>query len=149
MSDGESTNKLNGAALVAALVVLAAWLVLLGWLASHTDIADNQWARLISVLSSLEAVAFAAAGALFGVQIQKQRVQEAQKRANNAENRASEAEKTATASTEKGKALAKAVKTRAAGRITAAEKLERVATTGGPPAVPDDLVALADQLFPE
>jgi len=87
MSNGGSTNKLHGAVLVAALVVLAAWLVLLGWLAIHTEIADNQWSRLITVLSSLEAVAFAAAGALFGVQIQKQRVQEAQKRADTAENR--------------------------------------------------------------
>jgi hypothetical protein len=144
MSNGGATNKLHGAALVAALVVLAAWLVLLGWLAIHTEIADNQWSRLITVLSSLEAVAFAAAGALFGVQIQKQRVQEAQKRADSAENRASEAEKTAAAMAEKGNALAKAVKIRAARQVAAGERLERVATTGVPPTIPDDIVALAD-----
>lgn len=45
--------------------VIIAWLVMLAWLAFHTGAGEVQWARLLAVLGSLEAVAFAAAGALF------------------------------------------------------------------------------------
>ena len=151
MNEIKTEGKLTGVALIAALIVLAAWLGLLSWLAFHTGATDVQWARLGSVLGSLEAVAFAAAGALFGTTVQKQRVQEAKERAEKAENRASQAEKTSTENVQaaaNGRALAIAVKARSAMR-TAAQGVEQVSTFEKSNAEEDDLVALARKLFPD
>lgn len=151
MSNGEHSNKPQGPALIAALVVLAAWLGLVGWLTFHAEATDIVWARLFSVLSSLEAVAFAAAGALFGTTIQKQRVKDARDQAEKSDRRASEAEKNAAVQGEaavKGKALALAVKARATKRTAAGDGLERVSATAAQAVVPEDLVALAQELFP-
>src|SRR5882724_1182628 len=88
----DSRTKLAGAALFAALIVISAWLLLLGWMALHTDTTELIWSRLFVLLGSLEAVAFGAAGALFGNTIQRQRVKDAQEQANKAEERASSAQ---------------------------------------------------------
>ncbi|MGH9631269.1 MAG: hypothetical protein ACRD7E_23435 [Bryobacteraceae bacterium] len=145
----EGRTNLEGAGLIAALVIVAAWLAMLSWLAFRTAATEVEWARLFSILSSLEAVAFAAAGALFGTAIQRQRVQEARERAEKAEERAAGAEKSATSNAQaavNGRALATAVKARAGARGRAAEGAERVSAGGG---AKDDLAALAEQLFPE
>jgi hypothetical protein len=134
-------GKLEGAALVVAIATLAAWLGMLGLLAYRTSATEVEWARLFAVLGSLEAVAFAAAGALFGSSIQRQRVMEARERAAIAEGRASEAERMAAIKTQaaaNGKALASAVKAHA-----------QVAALGKQQIVPDELVNLTNQLFPE
>jgi hypothetical protein len=151
MTETKTDPKLTGVALVAALIVLAAWLVLLSWLAFHTAATELQWARLGSVLGSLEAVAFAAAGALFGTTVQNQRVQEAKERAGKAEDRATHAEKTSTEHVQaaaNGRALAVAVKARA-GTRAAMRGIERVTAAEGSEDVTDDLAALATKLFPD
>jgi hypothetical protein len=131
--------------------VLAAWLALLSWLAFHTGATELQWARLGSVLGSLEAVAFAAAGALFGTTIQKQRVADANERAGKAEDRAARAEKTSTEHTQavaNGRALAAAVKARA-GSNAAVQGIDRITATETSRKATDDLAALAATLFPD
>ena len=107
---GSRSNPSPGRAM--ALGVVITWIGLLGWLTFHTEKPDIEWSRLLTVLSSLEAVAFAAAGALFGTTVQKRRVQEAQEQAQKA-GRATEAEKRSAAneqSAANGRALAVAVK---------------------------------------
>src|SRR5262245_24378171 len=152
MDNSQSEAKLKGFGLIAAITVLAAWLGLLYWLILHTSATDAEWARLLVVLGSLEAVAFGAAGALFGTTIQRQRVQEAQERAEKAEGRAEKAEETASATAAaatNGKALAAAVKVRERSR-GAAEGIERV--TRGEQAgrrADDALVEFAQKLFPD
>jgi len=76
-TDVETNSKLSGAALVAALFVVAVWLGMLIWLVVHSDATEVTWARWLTVMASLEAVAFAAAGAVFGTTVQSQRVTEA------------------------------------------------------------------------
>jgi hypothetical protein len=142
MNGNRTDNKLLGVALVAALIVLAAWLVLLTWLAFHTGATELQWARLVSVLGSLEAVAFAAAGALFGTTVQKQRVQEAKERAERAEKTSAENVQAAA----NGRALAEAVRARAEGAAT--RGTEQVSATEKSEGT-DDLAALAAKLFPD
>jgi len=142
MTDEKTESGLTGVALYAALVVMAAWLVLLTWLAFHTGMNETQWARLGSVLGSLEAVAFAAAGAFFGTTVQKQRVQEANERADKAAQTSKENLQAAA----NGRALATAVKARAA---TAVKGIERVSVVEGLGCADDALVALANKLFPE
>ena len=100
-------QQLTGIALYVALFVVLFWLAMLTWLAWKAFVADaTQWSRLVGLLSSLEAVTFGAAGALFGTQIQRQRVTEAVGRAEKAEKESAENKDAAI----KGKALAAAVK---------------------------------------
>jgi hypothetical protein len=102
-------------------------------------------------LGSLEAVAFAAAGALFGTTIQRRRVEEAKERAEKADERASQAQKESAANAEaaaNGKALATAIKVRRPAR-SSAHGVERVSTGQPQELVSDDLVALAERLFPD
>jgi hypothetical protein len=143
---GEST--LHGAALVAALALVAAWLVLLGWMVFRTTVPDLEWTRLLVILGSLEAVAFAAAGALFGTTIQRRRVEDTKERAEKADERASQAEKTSMGNAQgaaNGRALATAVKVRRSPR--AAAGVERVSTQQQE--ANDELVTLAQRLFPD
>lgn len=151
MPENQPNNKLAGVALVAAIIVLAAWLVLLSWLAFHTGATELQWARLGSVLGSLEAVAFAAAGALFGTTIQKQRVEDANERAGKAEDRALRAEKTSTEHMQaaaNGRALAAAMKARA-GANAAVQGIDRLTATEISRKASDDSAVLAATLFPD
>ena len=148
----EGKTRLTGVALIAALIVLAVWLALLMWLMLRTDASEVVWARLFAVLGSLEAVAFAAAGALFGTTIQRQRVRDAQQQAEKAEERATKSEENSAENAQmaaNGRALATAVKTRMQARSSdsGVERLsvgERAAS-----AADDDLAALANRLFPD
>ena len=83
-------GKLQGWALAAALVVMAAWLAMAGYLLTQADAPDDRWTRIGLVFSSIQAVAFAAAGALFGATVQAQRVEDAKHRADRAEGEAKE-----------------------------------------------------------
>jgi hypothetical protein len=148
MSPPKGESTLHGAALIAALVLVAAWLVLLGWMVFRTTVPDLEWTRLLVILGSLEAVAFAAAGALFGTTIQRHRVEEAKERAEKADARASQAEKSSVANAQaaaNGRALATAVKAR---RIPqAATGVERVSAQQ--PEASSELLSLAERLFPD
>ena len=130
-------DKPSGAILYAALFILAGWLVLLGWLVLDADAADEVWGRRVALLGSLEAVAFAAAGALFGTTVQKQRVADARQNADKAEERAKEN----AAAAADGKALAAAVKTRS--KASAGAKPESLS------AADDELLTLANRLLPD
>lgn len=124
-SDVEDQPKqpLTGAPLILAIAVVVAWLAALVWLGTQTGATEIVWARLTFLLGSIEAVAFGAAGAIFGTQIQRQRVEAAERRAGKAEDDAKEEKQDAKNSrrvadehrgaAEKGKALARAVKAEA------------------------------------
>lgn len=131
---------LSGPALYVGIAVIMAWFGMIVWLGFHINDLEVQWSRLVFLLSSMEAVAFGAAGALFGTQIQRQRVADAQQRADKAETEAT-SNKDAAA---KGKALAAAVKAeaQAAGhgfrRVSNDESNDDISTS----------LALANELLP-
>jgi hypothetical protein len=130
--------------------VLAAWLLLLVFMAFKTSLEEVAWSRLLVVLGSIEAVAFAAAGALFGTQIQRQRVQDAQRHAANAEAKAAEAERRASANADaaiKGKTLAVVVKAKSRNRP--GPDIEHFSAPGETAHDQDELAALARELFPD
>ena len=142
----DKTDKpLHPVAVFAALLVMVAWLTMLSRLVYIAGSAEErEWVRMFAVLASLEAVAFGAAGALFGTTIQRQRVQEAQARAEKAEGAAAVNAQAAA----NGKALAAAVKARQGTRTP--EGLERVSAGDSRRSGPDqELVALAERLFPD
>ncbi len=70
---------------VVAVAVLVAWLVFVKYMVDHTSVADVTWGRLVTILGGVEAVAFAAAGALFGTTVQRGRVEDQKKRADSNE----------------------------------------------------------------
>jgi hypothetical protein len=70
---------LRGAALYAAIVVLLAFAVFVAYLVGQVDTNNEvSWTRLAWLFASVEAIAFGAAGALFGATIQRQRAETAE-----------------------------------------------------------------------
>jgi hypothetical protein len=72
---------LTGVPLAVAAGALCVWIAATVMMLLWSDSPDPQWTRLTFVFSSVEAIAFAAAGALFGVSVQRERVQSAEVRA--------------------------------------------------------------------
>ena len=80
----------------AAAVAIIAWLCCLATLFVYIKEADEVlWGRLIIVFGSIQAVAFAAFGALFGTTVQLQRVATAEKQADEAKEETQETRKAA------------------------------------------------------
>jgi hypothetical protein len=132
---------LAGTALVVAVAVIVVWLGLLVWLGASANMPDVAWSRRLVVLGSVETVAFAAVGALFGTTIQRQRVADLAAQRDAALSRADAHEAAAI----NGEKLAVAVRTaRASTAGSAAEQL----TANGQPGS-DPVLQLANLLFPE
>jgi hypothetical protein len=61
-----------------AVLILAAWLCVLWEMWWRVDTAtDAAWSRMVAIMTALQAVAFAAAGALFGVKVQESQTDKA------------------------------------------------------------------------
>lgn len=133
-------SPLVGTARAVAVTVIALWLALLAWLAFNADSSDVTWSRLLVVLGSVEAVAFAAVGALFGTTMQRQRVADLTARTEAAESRA-DANETAALN---GHRLAAAVQ---ATRASGGEDAELLSADGR--SGKDPLLELANRLFPD
>jgi hypothetical protein len=103
MSDTASrltaASKLTGPALAAAIIALVLWAIFVALMAFQAG-TENEllWTRLAFLFASVEAVAFAAGGAMWGNSIQRERAEKAEARASENEESASN-----------GKALAGAI----------------------------------------
>ena len=72
MAAGDSkTGPSKRVATVVAVLALAVYLVGLAWLSTKVDAAEPAWSRFVLLLTGVEAVAFAAAGWLWGVQVSR------------------------------------------------------------------------------
>ena len=72
-------------AIAAASLALAAWAGFAVFLLAQTGTSDVRWTRMAWVFASVEAVAFAAAGLLFGSTVNRQRAERAEGVAEAAE----------------------------------------------------------------
>jgi len=72
---------LHGVPLGVAVAAVCLWVGFVVVMLMSSNSPDLQWTRMTFVFSSVEAIAFAAAGALFGVSVQRERVQQAEERA--------------------------------------------------------------------
>jgi hypothetical protein len=73
---------LAGLALIAAVASLVALGVFTAYMISQADLDDEvTWTRLAWLFTSVEAIAFAAAGALFGAKIHRERAEKAESEA--------------------------------------------------------------------
>jgi len=108
-----TSSKMTEIGAWVAVLVVIAWLILLFVLLNKVEANDGEWTRIYTLWTSLETVAFAAAGALFGTTIQQRRVQDAKEESKQAKDDAKDARKNATASADaasKGRTLAEALK---------------------------------------
>ena len=69
---------LSRTALVVAALVLGAFGIFVVFLVGQVDEDDVAWSRLAWIFASVEAIAFGAAGALFGSSIQRERAEKAE-----------------------------------------------------------------------
>lgn len=94
--------QLSRPAVVAALLVLLAFAAFVVFLIGQVGEDETEWTRLAWIFASVEAIAFGAAGALFGSSIQRERAEKAEEAAKeNAQDAAN------------GRALAEAIKAEA------------------------------------
>lgn len=78
----KESRTLSGPVLVLAIVVVGLWAVTVVFLFLQADSSQEvTWARYAFLLASVEAVAFAAGGALWGNSIQRERAENAEKAA--------------------------------------------------------------------
>jgi hypothetical protein len=78
---GSTSPKLSGAALWVAILAMATWIAFSIVLIVEANVNETEWTRLAWVFGSIQAIAFAAAGTLFGTAVQQQNVSTAQHQA--------------------------------------------------------------------
>ncbi len=161
----EEPNKaLPPAAVYAALGVLLFFGALVIFMLARSNVDDVTWQRQVYVYGSVEAIVFAAAGALFGVQIKRQEAKAADERASESAAEAKEAkvsERIAADQAQKGRTIAATARGLAAasGRQSTDEPTASTESTPGrrgatpgnattQAAALDALVHVADELFP-
>lgn len=121
-------------------------LLAFGWFVCHmlgqTKTNETEWTRAVYLFQGVEAIAFAAAGFIFGKEVHRERADKAEKRANAKEEEAA-----------KGKALAEIVKSkaqnhpvRAAATFGANPSAHQAAVMSQPDF--DELAIVASRLFP-
>jgi hypothetical protein len=79
--NGSTSPKLSGAALWVAIFAMATWIAFSIVLIAKANVSETEWTRLAWVFGSIQAIAFAATGALFGTAVQQQNVNTAQQQA--------------------------------------------------------------------
>ncbi|MDF0522854.1 hypothetical protein P0R31_37085 [Bradyrhizobium yuanmingense] len=76
-----------------AVLLIAIWIIAVFALWNHVDDTDARWTRMLLIFNSVEAIAFAAVGALLGVQVK--RAQTAEKGEKEAKKEAAQEKKVA------------------------------------------------------
>lgn len=89
-ADSGQQVPLRGVALAAAGIALLLWAAFTGFMIAQASTGNEiEWTRLAYLFASVEAIAFGAAGALWGTTINKQRAEQAERRAGANERDAS------------------------------------------------------------
>lgn len=137
----QTTIPISGMALVTASAVMVAFAAFVWYMLTQRAVAETTWSRLAWLFSSVEAIAFGAAGALFGSSIQRQRAEKAEVAAERNADQAA-----------KGRALAASMKADDPGTPAGRSGLERLGATGQTAKAVQDLAArhasIARELFP-
>ncbi|MCA1577733.1 MAG: hypothetical protein LC794_10280 [Acidobacteria bacterium] len=111
------------------------------------NIAEVEWGRNAYLYAGVEALAYAAAGFLFGREVNRQRAERAEENASRAQREATSAQRVAAQSVANGQALAEGVR-----ELERAQVGARGAAPGTPSAPSQSEVrmvrGIADRLFP-
>src|SRR4051812_14701834 len=81
----EERSGISGLPLYVAIAAIVLWAVFVVVMFLLSDSGETRWTRAVYIFGSVEAIAFAAAGALFGVTVQRERVERAEHRADTNE----------------------------------------------------------------
>jgi hypothetical protein len=133
---------------VAVLALFSFGLLIMYMLTRTSDATELEWQRDVYLLSGVEAVAFAAAGFLFGKEVHRQQAEQATARADKAEEKAAEAQQNAQVANR----TAIEVRTRARALTAAinakAESYAQEATTRhvSPPAPIESMAPISEQV---
>ena len=143
--------------LIIAVAVLFIFWNLVKTMMGMTKAPELEWNRAAYLFSGVEAIAYAAAGFLFGREVHRQRAEQAEQRAGSEQRRAAEAEKKATEETTKGQTLKRVIDAKKSARLERAPDMEGLenfrggggaaARAAGPSDI-DELSRVAGQLFP-
>lgn len=147
--NSSSSSKLSGPALWVAIFALVVWVAFSIVLLFNVGKNETEWTRIAWVFGSIQSIAFAAAGALFGTAIQQQNVSSARQEASSAKKDADQQRDAAI----KGRALAAVVQAEGtapeAGDTSRLERMGpgRAGTTESAEAVRQRHAQLAQSLF--
>lgn len=144
--------------LLIAVVVLYIFWSLVKQMMGETKSPELEWSRATYLFAGVEAIAYAAAGFLFGREVHRQRAEQAEQRADKAQAHATKATEKATEETVKGQTLKWVINVKRSAREPQFE-LEDLAggevhVSAQRRVVPasqqdlDELARLADELFP-
>jgi NADH:ubiquinone oxidoreductase subunit 6 (subunit J) len=84
-----------GVPAVLAIVIVIMWLITLVIMMIKIGATTDEWSRWITIMTSLQALAFAAAGALWGVKVQEKETEKAKGEAAKANKNSAEGKKLA------------------------------------------------------
>jgi len=131
-----------------ALAVIIGYVYFVIHMFGLTDVKDETvWTRAIFLLTGYEAIAFAAAGYIFGKEVHRKQAEKAEEKADEAKEEAAKAKEGENEALSKGYRLAEAVKARAS--VTAPTSRDLVAKGLDAPEEGSDYLAdLAKELFP-
>jgi hypothetical protein len=135
-------------AAVVALVILVAFMgftIHLLWVRKDPEV---HWARAVYLFQGVEALAFAAAGFLFGREVHRERAERAEERAETAKQEAAGAKESAARSDARGRALAHDIQVRAAAATRAPLDAAVDTRRRRDPGDLAELADLAERLFP-
>jgi hypothetical protein len=129
-------QKLGAVATILAIALIVVYIVFLILQWNNVNAADLQWSRRSDLFGGLEALAFAAAGAVLGTTVQRQVTKKAEDQAADAKTQADEQKARADENekaAEKGRALHKLVEAKA-GQASGGAPATRAAGSVPPPA---------------
>jgi hypothetical protein len=150
-TNGEHGGFKTTAATIAAIVAIVGFAVLLIFMVGLIGAEEKVWTRASFLLNGVEAIAFAAAGFLFGKEVHREQAEKAEKRADDSGKQASDAEKRAADAEAKGTALVGIIKAKAEG---SRDKARTYALLGADKAAEsvdvelNEMVRMAEHLFP-
>jgi hypothetical protein len=141
-SKPDSSSWMDFVKYIIALVAILAFGWFVYYMLGQTKTDEKEWTRAVYLFQGVEAIAFAAAGFMFGKEVHRERADKAEKRANEKEEGAA-----------KGKALADLVKAKAEAHPVRVSRF--AAAVKGPETAPEiasldleDLALTAKKLFP-
>ncbi|GEM84005.1 hypothetical protein [Meiothermus hypogaeus] len=108
--DDKPTNGRDRATLWIGAAVLGGFAVLVVYMFSLLASSETTWSRALYLFAGVEAMAFAAAGYLFGREVNRQRAESAERRASQAEQQLRQWSERALEAEAKGQSLSTAAR---------------------------------------
>lgn len=152
-NSGQDTGKLSRPLTVIAIVILVGFALLLYHMYQIAPTKeDTLWNRSLALFGSVEAIAFTAAGYLFGKEVHREQAQKAEKRADEKTAEAGQARTAAAEAKAKGESLRRAIEAKQGSTSHSSMNESLRGRTGETEALVksdlNELATLAQSLFP-